>query len=89
MQSFHQQILNKIQRLERGTIFFPEDFALVGSDESIRQALSRICMKGISKLRRASCLYISTSLKGQLAHHLEDMGITGFFITYKFTTFAQ
>ena len=43
MQSIHQQVLGKIHELERGSIFFPEDFASVGSNESVRQALSRIC----------------------------------------------
>jgi hypothetical protein len=32
----------------------------------------------ITKLRKASCLYIGTSLKDQLTYHLEDMGIAGF-----------
>jgi hypothetical protein len=32
----------------------------------------------ITKLRKASCLYISTSLKDQLTYHLEDIGIDGF-----------
>ena len=32
----------------------------------------------ITKLRKASCLYIGTSLKNQLMSHLENMGINGF-----------
>ena len=47
MQSIHQQVLDKIYELERGSIFFPEDFASVGNSESVRQALSRICKNGI------------------------------------------
>ena len=34
--------------------------------------------KAISKLRRASCLYISTSLKDQLSQNLKNMGIIGY-----------
>jgi len=58
MQSFHQQVLSKIQELEPGSIFFPEDFASIGSDESIRQALSRICKAGtIIRLSKGIYLY--------------------------------
>jgi len=58
MQSIHQQVLGKIQELERGSIFFPEDFAFVGSDESVRQALSRICKDGtIIRLSKGIYLY--------------------------------
>ena len=42
--------------------------------------------KTISKLRRASCLYISTSLKEQLKHNLENMGIAGFLLFIPETT---
>jgi hypothetical protein len=58
MQSSHQQVLSKIQELERGSIFFPEDFASVGSDETIRQALSRVCKEGlIVRLSKGIYLY--------------------------------
>jgi len=58
MQSFHQQVLSKIEELERGSIFFPDDFASIGSDESIRQALSRICKNGtIVRLSKGIYLY--------------------------------
>lgn len=43
MQSIHQQIVEQIKNFERGTIFFPEQFEHLGSSESVRQALSRIC----------------------------------------------
>ena len=46
MQSVHLQVLEKICELERGSIFFPEDFASIGNSESVRQALSRICRNG-------------------------------------------
>lgn len=47
MQSIHQQILTMIHSFEQGRIFFPEQFDLLGSNESIRQSLSRICKDGI------------------------------------------
>ncbi|MDR0507483.1 MAG: type IV toxin-antitoxin system AbiEi family antitoxin domain-containing protein [Dysgonamonadaceae bacterium] len=46
MQSTHQQVLNAILQFEQGTIFFPEQFDSIGSSESIRQSLSRICKEG-------------------------------------------
>ena len=46
MQSIHLQVFEKICELERGSIFFPEDFASIGNSESVRQALSRICRNG-------------------------------------------
>jgi hypothetical protein len=46
MQSTHQQVLDIILQFEQGTIFFPEQFDSVGSSESMRQSLSRICKEG-------------------------------------------
>jgi DNA-binding Xre family transcriptional regulator len=58
MQSVHQQVLDKIGELERGSIFFPEDFASIGNSESVRQALSRICKDGaIIRLSKGIYLY--------------------------------
>ena len=58
MQSIHQQVLEKIVELERGSIFFPEDFASIGNSESVRQALSRICKDGvIHRLSKGIYLY--------------------------------
>jgi hypothetical protein len=58
MQSTHLQALNKICALERGNIFFPEDFASIGNSESVRQALSRICKTGtIIRLSKGVYLY--------------------------------
>jgi predicted transcriptional regulator of viral defense system len=47
MRSVHRQILGIIHSFEQGKIFFPEQFDHIGSNESIRQALSRICKQGI------------------------------------------
>jgi len=58
MQSIHLQVLDKICELERGSIFFPEDFAYIGNSESVRQALSRICKNGtIIRLSKGIYLY--------------------------------
>ena len=58
MQSIHIQILNKICELERGSVFFPEDFASIGNSEPVRQALSRICKNGtIIRLSKGIYLY--------------------------------
>jgi len=56
---------------------FSEDIDLA-IDRSFFGFEGRLNRTAITKLRKASCLYISTSLKEQLIHHLEDMGITGF-----------
>jgi len=58
MQSIHQQVISKIYELERGSIFFPENFASIGSNESVRQSLSRICKDGtIIRLSKGVYLY--------------------------------
>ena len=58
MNSIHQLVLNKIHEFERGSIFFPEDFVSIGSNESIRQSLSRICKDGtIIRLSKGVYLY--------------------------------
>jgi len=58
MQSIHLHVLDKIHKLERGSIFFPEDFASIGNSESVRQALSRICKNGtIIRLSKGVYLY--------------------------------
>jgi hypothetical protein len=58
MQSIHQQILAKIVSFERGKIFFPEQFDYMGNNDSIRQALSRICKEGtIIRISKGIYLY--------------------------------
>lgn len=58
MQSVHKQIVSIIKRFERGTIFFPEQFSAIGSSESIRQVLSRVCKDGtIIRLSKGVYLY--------------------------------
>ena len=58
MQSVHQQVFDAISEFERGSVFFPEDFASMGNSESVRQALSRICKDGtIVRLSKGIYLY--------------------------------
>lgn len=58
MQSIHQQVLDIIQNLKRGSIFFPEEFDHLGSNDSVRKALSRICKEGtIIRISRGVYLY--------------------------------
>ncbi|MDR0797023.1 MAG: type IV toxin-antitoxin system AbiEi family antitoxin domain-containing protein [Tannerella sp.] len=65
MQSIHRQVLDKICELERGSIFFPEDFASIGNSESVRQALSRICREG-TIIRLSKGIYLYPVIDGEL-----------------------
>jgi hypothetical protein len=49
MQSIEKQIEEKILKIPRGTLIFPEDFDRFGSSGSIRIALHRIEKKGVIK----------------------------------------
>lgn len=58
MPSIHQQIVGQIKNIGRGNIFFPEQFNHLGSSESVRQSLSRICREGaIVRLSKGVYLY--------------------------------
>jgi len=58
MQSVQQQVLKKISDFEPGTIFFPEQFDSIGSDESVRQSLSRLFKAGkVIRLSKGVYLY--------------------------------
>ena len=65
MQSVHQQVLEKIDEFERGSIFFPEDFVSIGNSESVRQALSRICKDG-TVVRLSKGIYLYPVIDGEL-----------------------
>ncbi|SFL07707.1 Transcriptional regulator, AbiEi antitoxin, Type IV TA system [Porphyromonadaceae bacterium KH3CP3RA] len=47
MQSAYNEIQKRIESAERGTLFFPDDFAHIGSSDAIRSALVRLCRSGI------------------------------------------
>jgi hypothetical protein len=46
-QSIENKIVNKIKKHKRGKIFFADDFALLGSADSIRQALQSLQKSGL------------------------------------------
>ncbi len=47
MQSAYTEIKQKIESTERGTLFFPDDFAGIGTSDAVRSALVRLCRSGI------------------------------------------
>ena len=47
MQSIENKIVEKIKKHKRGKIFFADDFALLGSADSIRQALQSLQKSGL------------------------------------------
>lgn len=47
MQSAYNEIKQRIESTERGTLFFPDDFAEIGTSDAIRSALVRLCRSGI------------------------------------------
>lgn len=65
MQSTEEQIFNKIKNHSRGKIFFPDDFAELGSSEAVRQALVRIEEEG-ELVRLAHGIYLYPKTDPQL-----------------------
>ena len=57
MQSIEKQIEDKIRRLRRVTLLFPEDFRQSGSSEAVRLTLHRLVKKGIIR-RVAQGIYV-------------------------------
>jgi predicted transcriptional regulator of viral defense system len=58
MKSIHQKVIDQVRKFERGSILFPEQFEHLGSNEAVRQSLSRICREGIIiRLSRGVYLY--------------------------------
>lgn len=57
MKTVEQLISDKVQEKPEGTLFFPEDFAQLGSSDSVRKALQRLDHKGVIK-RVAQGIYI-------------------------------
>jgi hypothetical protein len=75
MNSIHQEITDKINALQPGTIVFPTDFRGIGTDDAVRQALSRLTKEG--KLERlAHGIYFLPKLHptfGKLQPSLEEV----------------
>jgi hypothetical protein len=58
MRSVQEEILNKLEDVSKGKIVFPSDFMALGSDDAIRQALSRLTKEGkIIRLAQGIYLY--------------------------------
>ncbi|MDR0834216.1 MAG: type IV toxin-antitoxin system AbiEi family antitoxin domain-containing protein [Candidatus Symbiothrix sp.] len=69
MQSFENKVLSKIIKRGRGKIFFGNEFALLGSNINIRQALSRLCKKGtIIRLSPGVYLYPKLDKTGDIIY---------------------
>ncbi len=47
--SIHQEIEEKIQSLPEGEIFFPAEFRMLGNDDAIKMALSRLVKVGVAE----------------------------------------
>lgn len=47
--SVHQEIEEKIQSLPEGDIFFPAEFRMLGTDDAIKMALSRLVKEGAAE----------------------------------------
>ncbi|MEQ3031702.1 DUF6088 family protein [Alistipes indistinctus] len=58
MQSVYAEIKRVVNNSADGTLFFPDDFASIGSSDAVRAALVRLCRSGIL-LRVAQGIYFS------------------------------
>lgn len=56
MQSIYNEIKRMVENSEYGTLFFPYDFAALGSSDAIRAALVRLCRSGVL-MRAAQGIY--------------------------------
>lgn len=65
METVEQLITKEIQKKPEGTVFFPEDFAGLGSPDGVRKALQRLNSKGIIK-RAAQGIYVSPKINSYI-----------------------
>ena len=65
MQSVHKQVFDSIKSFEGGTIFFSEQFEYIGSNDSVRKALSRICSEGVI-IRLSKGVYLNPIIDKEL-----------------------
>lgn len=47
MPSAYNEIKQRIESAERGTLFFPDDFAAIGTSDAVRSALVRLCRSSV------------------------------------------
>lgn len=77
MESVDKQIEKHINKIPRGTLFFPEDFADYGSSGAVRLSLHRLVEKGSIK-RVAQGIYVLpkiSSLIGEVLPTAEEVAI--------------
>lgn len=75
MQSVEKKVLEKILKIKRGTLLFPEDFHALGSSEAIRLALHRLEKEKVIK-RVAQGIYVRPIISkyiGELLPSAEDV----------------
>lgn len=75
MQSVEKKVLEKILKIKRGTLLFPEDFHALGSSEAIRLALHRLEKEKVIK-RVAQGIYVRPIISkyiGEVLPSAEDV----------------
>ena len=65
MDSVTSKIEQQILKLDRGSIFFPDDFVDLGTSEAIRQSLTRLCKEG-TIIRIAQGIYCYPEIEEKL-----------------------
>jgi hypothetical protein len=65
MDSVTSKIEQQILKLDRGSIFFPDDFVDLGTSEAIRQSLTRLCKEGLI-IRIAQGIYCYPEIEEKL-----------------------
>ena len=65
MDSVTTKIEQKILQMEKGSIFFPDDFIDLGSSDAIRQSLARFCKEGLI-VRVAQGIYCYPEIEEKL-----------------------
>lgn len=80
-QSAYNDIKNQVESSDRGTLFFPDTFASMGSSDAVRSALVRLCENGIL-IRVAQGIYyfpkIDTKWGSGVIHRRTFIGLRGF-----------
>lgn len=69
MQSVEQQIVAKISKRPKGTLFFPEDFQATASSEAVRKALQRLEEKEFIR-RVAQGIYVQPKISSYIGEVL-------------------
>jgi hypothetical protein len=65
MQTINNDIILRIKRNRRGEIFFADEFRKFGSNEAVRQVLSRLCKKNFL-IRLSSGIYLYPKMDNEI-----------------------